>query len=98
MSIKVECEHPKCDSVTELFDLVEAAKEIGIHPESLRRYIRYGYISGRKINGGHTFTMKEILQLKETKELKESDPAMTWEAVSFTELDPQVSGSTTTGI
>ena len=42
--------------------------------------------------------MKEILQLKETKELKESDPAMTWEAVSFTELDPQVSGSTTTGI
>ena len=98
MSIKIECDNPNCSSVTELFYLVEAAKEIGIHPESLRRYIRYGYISGRKISGKHAFTMKEILQLKETKKLKESDPGMTWETVSFTALDPQVSGSTTTGI
>ena len=48
--LEIKCE--KCSHTTELIGLVEAAHTLKIHPESLRRYVRYGQVNSIAIERG----------------------------------------------
>ena len=50
----------------EYLDLVEAAREIGLHPESLRRHVRYGGLSAVNIERGIYFSRVELNRFKDT--------------------------------
>ena len=49
-SLEIECE--KCKHKTPLYDLVQAARVLELHPESLRRNIRYVRNGGGVGKGG----------------------------------------------
>ncbi len=46
----------------EYLDLVEAALIVGLHPESLRRLVRYGKVRALKLERGLYFTAGELEQ------------------------------------
>ena len=48
-------------------DLVEAAREVGLHPESLRRIVRYGEFGAIVIERGLYFRQTEVARLKQTR-------------------------------
>ena len=60
MSLSMKCE--KCGHDTALYDLIEAARIIERHPESLRRYVRYGDVEGIKIERGVYFTQANLVR------------------------------------
>ena len=46
----------------EYLDLVEAASLVSIHPESLRRLVRYGEVKALKLERGLYFTKVQLLE------------------------------------
>lgn len=50
----------------EYLDLVEAAGVIGIHPESLRRLVRYGEVAVTTIERGIYFSREAVDQFKKS--------------------------------
>ena len=46
----------------EYLDLVEAAALVGLHPESLRRLVRYGEFKALKVERGLYFTKVQLLE------------------------------------
>ena len=50
----------------EYLDLVEAAGVIGIHPESLRRLVRYGDVPVTTIERGIYFSREAVDQFKKS--------------------------------
>jgi len=56
--LQIKCE--KCSHTTELIGLVEAAHTLKIHPESLRRYVRYGQVNSIAIERGRYFTEADL--------------------------------------
>lgn len=67
MSLSVKCE--ECGHKTELYDLVEAGRVLKRHPESVRRDVRYGNVSGLKIERGVYFTQEDLtVQMKKEGE------------------------------
>jgi len=63
MSLSIKCE--KCGHDTKLYDLVEAGRVLKKHPETVRRDVRYGHLSGLKIERGVYFTQEDLtVQMK----------------------------------
>ena len=60
MSLSVTCE--ECGHETELYDLVEAGRVLKKHPETVRRDVRYGHLSGLKIERGVYFTQANLVR------------------------------------
>ena len=56
---------PGRPSFGEWFDIVEAARELGIHPQSLRRLIKQGRI-GARVFGGKYLIAREQLEMFKT--------------------------------
>jgi len=44
----------------EYLDLVESASLVGLHPESLRRLVRYGEVKATKLERGLYFTRADL--------------------------------------
>ncbi len=55
-----------CDHVHEYKNLIESAKFLGIHPESLRRLSRYGEVEGFYVERGIYFTDEQLNNLMKT--------------------------------
>ena len=63
MSLIIKCE--KCNHDTELYDLVEAGRVLGRHPETIRRDVRYGNVSkSYDIERGAYFTQENLMAHK----------------------------------
>ena len=59
----------KCDGCnTEMYDLVEAARILSVHPETLRRYVRYNEVDCKKVERGLYFSYEELLKHSDIKE------------------------------
>ena len=54
-------------------DLVEAAKEVGLHPESLRRIVRYGHLGAIVIERGLYFRQTEVDRFKQSRNGTDED-------------------------
>ncbi len=54
-------------------DLVEAAREVGMHPESLRRIVRYGELDAVVIERGLYFRQAEVDRFKQNRNEKNKD-------------------------
>ena len=54
-------------------DLVEAAREVGLHPESLRRIVRYGQLGAIVIERGLYFRQAEVDRFKQSRNGKDED-------------------------
>ena len=54
----------------EYLDLVEAAREVGMHPESLRRIVRYGELDAIVIERGLYFRQAEVDRFKQNRNEK----------------------------
>jgi|TARA_B100000315_G_C14483295_1_gene543944 hypothetical protein len=52
-------------------DLVEAAREVGLHPESLRRIVRYGDLRAIVIERGLYFRQTEVERFKQNRNGKD---------------------------
>ncbi len=57
----------------EYLDLVEAASEVGLHPESLRRIVRYGELDAVVIERGLYFRQAEVDRFKQNRNEKDED-------------------------
>lgn len=49
------------DHLAEYVDVVEAARVLGIYPESVKRLIRYGKLAAEKV-GNKWFIRRDVLQ------------------------------------
>ena len=65
MSISIKGED--CGHNNELYDLVEAGRVLGRHPETVRRDVRYGNITGNTIERGVYFTQEDISRYEKTQ-------------------------------
>tara|TARA_X000001388_G_scaffold27124_1_gene19166 strand:- start:1372 stop:1581 length:210 start_codon:yes stop_codon:yes gene_type:complete len=57
---RLEIKCSKCDHTTELMGLVESAHKLKVHPESLRRFVRYGQVNSMAIERGRYFTEADL--------------------------------------
>ena len=57
-TLQVKCDN--CGHDTTLYDLVDASEILSRHPESMRRYVRYGDIPAMRIERGVYFKESDI--------------------------------------
>ncbi len=60
MRISIYCEN--CGHTTEARDLIETAKILDVHPESLRRWARMGKIPSMKVERSTLFLAADIVK------------------------------------
>jgi|TARA_R110000787_G_scaffold34671_2_gene89710 predicted site-specific integrase-resolvase len=56
--LEIKCQ--ECGHDNELMGLVESAHILKVHPESLRRYVRYGQVNGMAIERGRYFLKSDL--------------------------------------
>ena len=58
-------------------DLVEGARLVGVHPESLRRLVRYGEVKALKLERGLYFTKESLGEAFDLHDVNTKSPKAT---------------------